>query len=94
MFGGVSEGAWKPFDAPPGCPCTPRLLCQYDQRQVMEPGCDIPLHPKRTYSMHGGAGGLFLLSCVQFAGLVLGLIGACLAVCTMLARSGNCAVPA
>ena len=52
-----ADGAWKPFDAPPGCPCTPRLLCQYDQRQVLEQGCDIPLHPKRTYSMHGGAGG-------------------------------------
>ena len=46
------------FNAPEGCPCTPQLLCAADRRQVFDAECNIPLHPVRTFSMHGGAGRL------------------------------------
>ena len=47
-----------PFRAPKGCPCTPQLLCEHDERGIFNKYCDIPRAPTMTYSMHGGAGGL------------------------------------
>ena len=51
------------FNAPEGCPCTPELLCAADQRGVFGSDCSIlranvPGFSTRTYSIHGGAGGL------------------------------------
>jgi len=61
-YGAKPEGNMR-FDAPEGCPCTPQLLCAASHRQQFDLDCDIPLHlvpafSTRTYSMHGGAGGL------------------------------------
>lgn len=58
------------FPAPEGCPCRPQLLCDADQRQVFAPDCNIPLHlvpafSTRTYSMHGGAGGILSAGLLQ-----------------------------
>lgn len=46
-----------PYQARKGCPCTPKDICTLPEYEhVFRGGCDIPRHPKWTYSMHGGAG--------------------------------------
>ena len=55
-MGAADEAQSQPYVGPRGCPCTPQLLCDTYQQGVFSPACDIPMHPERTYSMHGGAG--------------------------------------
>lgn len=48
-----------PYRANKGCPCTPQLICTLPEfADVFHGGCDIPRHPQRTYSMHGGSGAI------------------------------------
>ena len=51
------------FNAPEGCPCTPELLCAAAEEGIFDSDCSIPRanvpgFSTRTYSVHGGAGGL------------------------------------
>lgn len=65
----IPDPARMPFAAPKGCPCTPQLLCENDQRNTFNQYCDMPRAPVTTYSMHGGAGGILsvgLLKSVTF----------------------------
>lgn len=48
-----------PYRANKGCPCTPQLICTLPEfADVFHGGCEVPRHPQRTYSMHGGSGAL------------------------------------
>ena len=55
--------------APKGCPCTPQLLCQTDERGIFNEFCDIPRAPVATYSMHGGAGGIMSVGLLRAVSL-------------------------
>ncbi|KAK9817252.1 hypothetical protein WJX72_011896 [[Myrmecia] bisecta] len=66
--GMIGADGWKPFNAPIGCPCTAELLCNTDDRNIFEDDCSIPRHPIRTYSMHGGAGGLVSVGLLRILG--------------------------
>ncbi|KAK9816820.1 hypothetical protein WJX72_005362 [[Myrmecia] bisecta] len=54
-----------PFNAPKGCPCTPQLLCDTDERGIFNQYCDIPRAPIATFSMHGGAGGIMSIGLMR-----------------------------
>ena len=58
-----------PFRAPKGCPCTPKLLCETDERKIFNDFCDIPRAPVATYSMHGGAGGIMSVGLLRAVSL-------------------------
>ena len=59
----------SPCRAPKGCPCTPQLLCQTDERGIFNEFCDIPRAPVATYSMHGGAGGIMSVGLLRAVSL-------------------------
>ena len=53
--------------APKGCPCTPQLLCEADERGIFTSTCQVS--PGITYSMHGGAGAILSVGLLQIISL-------------------------
>lgn len=59
-----------PYKANKGCPCTPQQICTLPEfADVFHGGCEIPRHPQRTYSMHGGSGALISVGLLRRVGL-------------------------
>lgn len=60
-----------PFPSPPGCPCTPEILCNADvgQEFLAKSGprgaCGMPRVPIRSFSMHGGAGAVLSIGLMR-----------------------------
>lgn len=59
-----------PYKANKGCPCTPQQICTLPEfADVFHGACDIPRHPQRTYSMHGGSGAIISVGLLRRVGL-------------------------
>lgn len=56
---------YQPFVGLPACPCTAEHICRHDGRGFFDESCNMPVHPHRAYSIHGGAGAIFSIGLMQ-----------------------------